>query len=433
MVGQKTVQIKPLAGRRSVLLFSAIRGIGVVVAVLAAFTGAPLWCWLSLPFLLITLWVSALILVNYWKNLYRLPRLEAPPSWPADKAWPAVALVVSARNEQLEIESAVRTFMASDYPNLTVVMVDDHSTDDTPAILDRLSGEFPTLCVIHNPPYQEGWGGKGNAISHTVHHVLGEDCKWVITTDADVKFAPGAVRAAVAHAEALGVDYFTCMPRYEPKLLSEELILITSSWDVPIAAAFYRPKGVFRGVGLGPFAMFTREIYVRSGGHAPFKARSPEDTNLAGVIRDAGGKMAVGWTSGLVRFRHYVGYEDVKRITITKARVYQYDSIFAAFSLFMQSLIVSVLPLPLGIAALALNPLSFPVAVYATLNLATYLTETARVLGQRSFIDIRGFIPWIHPLGGLMRMWFGVITVWQILTKKDFAWRGRAYWKRPAT
>src|SRR5687767_2230273 len=50
---------------------------------------------------------------------------------------PRVSLVAPARNEQRNIEQAVRTLMTLDYPDLQITLVNDRSTDSTGEILGR--------------------------------------------------------------------------------------------------------------------------------------------------------------------------------------------------------------------------------------------------------------------------------------------------------
>jgi peptidoglycan/xylan/chitin deacetylase (PgdA/CDA1 family) len=47
--------------------------------------------------------------------------------------WPAVSVVVPAYNEELGIAATVRSLVATGYPDLDIVVVDDGSTDRTPA------------------------------------------------------------------------------------------------------------------------------------------------------------------------------------------------------------------------------------------------------------------------------------------------------------
>jgi len=66
-----------------------------------------------------------------------------------DEIWPKVSIVVPACNEGDTIESALRSLLALDYPNLEFLLVNDRSNDRTREIIDQLSMEDDRINPIH--------------------------------------------------------------------------------------------------------------------------------------------------------------------------------------------------------------------------------------------------------------------------------------------
>lgn len=67
---------------------------------------------------------------------------------------PSVTVVFPMFNEEAYIRRAVaaaREVLEADLPDWEIVIVDDASTDATPAIADELSREDPRVRVVHNP------------------------------------------------------------------------------------------------------------------------------------------------------------------------------------------------------------------------------------------------------------------------------------------
>ena len=67
---------------------------------------------------------------------------------------PSLTLILPGYNEEASIEEAVRSalaLLAGLAPEHEIVIVDDGSTDGTPALADRLAAESPAVRVIHNP------------------------------------------------------------------------------------------------------------------------------------------------------------------------------------------------------------------------------------------------------------------------------------------
>lgn len=72
-------------------------------------------------------------------------------------AWLGVSILVAARNEAKNIETVIRDIFKQSYPPelFELIVIDDHSDDETFSIADSLKAEFPYLKVISNH-YGEG-------------------------------------------------------------------------------------------------------------------------------------------------------------------------------------------------------------------------------------------------------------------------------------
>ena len=130
-----------------------------------------------------------------------------------ERAWSRVSVIVPARDEAGTIEAAAATLMAQDYPNLQIVFVDDRSGDGTGAMMDRLAANDSRVTVVHVEELPEGWLGKVHALAAGW---AASDGEYVLLTDADVHFAPGALRAAVTAAADGGLDHLAACPAIWP-------------------------------------------------------------------------------------------------------------------------------------------------------------------------------------------------------------------------
>ena len=97
--------------------------------------------------------------------------------------YPAVTIIVPAHNEELVIERTVATLLALRYPEdrLTLLIVNDASTDGTAAILDRLHEKNPRVLVYHR---QKPEGGQGKAAALNAAALRVED-DYIAVYDAD--------------------------------------------------------------------------------------------------------------------------------------------------------------------------------------------------------------------------------------------------------
>jgi cellulose synthase/poly-beta-1,6-N-acetylglucosamine synthase-like glycosyltransferase/spore germination protein YaaH/peptidoglycan/xylan/chitin deacetylase (PgdA/CDA1 family) len=102
---------------------------------------------------------------------------------------PTVSVLIPAYNEEAVIVATVRSALASDYPKLEILVMDDGSTDRTN---ERVSTEFggdPRVRLITQPNR-----GKPAALNHGLSIATGEI---MVTIDADTCVNPEAVRKLV--------------------------------------------------------------------------------------------------------------------------------------------------------------------------------------------------------------------------------------------
>ena len=147
-------------------------------------------------------------LVTLLRVARRVPSLEGLREEPRG-LWPRVSVVMTARNEEAELEAAMQARLADDYPNLELVLVEDRSTDGTAEIAARLATSDARMKLLHITELPQGWLGKLNAMQHGYRATTGE---WLLFSDADVTVAPGVLRRVVAHCERHDIDHCVVLP-----------------------------------------------------------------------------------------------------------------------------------------------------------------------------------------------------------------------------
>ncbi len=237
-----------------------------------------------------------------WRSDRSLPDLEDQPPDPAP---PPLSVVMPCRDEARHVEASVRSLLAQDLPALEVVAVDDRSTDATGAILDRLAAADPRLSVIHVPALPAGWLGKNHALEAGGRRARGE---WLLFTDGDVLFRPGALRRALGYARAHGLGHLAAAPRFIAPGFLERAFVTGFGAFASLAFRVHRLRvpgsGAF--VGIGAFNLVRRADWERIGGHSRLRLEVVDDLKLGLVLRRSG--VAQGAVSGgalvAVRWQH---------------------------------------------------------------------------------------------------------------------------------
>jgi cellulose synthase/poly-beta-1,6-N-acetylglucosamine synthase-like glycosyltransferase/peptidoglycan/xylan/chitin deacetylase (PgdA/CDA1 family)/spore germination protein YaaH len=119
-------------------------------------------------------------------------RNQEPPG--ASDFKPAVTVIIPAYNEEKVIERTVRSVLASDYPTLRTIVVDDGSPDATAQVVrEKFWSEIRQgRVVLLTKPN----GGKASALNYGLEHT---DDEIYVGIDADTMIAPRAVSLLVAH------------------------------------------------------------------------------------------------------------------------------------------------------------------------------------------------------------------------------------------
>lgn len=105
----------------------------------------------------------------------------------------SVTVIIPARNESMSISACIEALLTQQYPRhlLDIVVVNDHSEDDTATIVQAYSTRFPQVRLLHLP-MQQGRAYKKAAVTHGIAHSTGDI---ILTTDADCTAGPQWVHA----------------------------------------------------------------------------------------------------------------------------------------------------------------------------------------------------------------------------------------------
>jgi len=104
---------------------------------------------------------------------------------------PLVSMIVPAYNEAKVIDKTIDTLLASTYPGIEIIVVDDGSKDNTYERLLELYGTNPRVRAFTKPN-----GGKAQALNYGIEQTQAEI---VIALDADTVILPDAAEKLVRH------------------------------------------------------------------------------------------------------------------------------------------------------------------------------------------------------------------------------------------
>ena len=146
-----------------------------------------------------------------------------------------VSIVIPARNEEKEIEVALKSVLAQGYNDFEVIVIDDRSTDQTAEILEGLAKRNRKLQVHHISTLPGGWLGKNHALQYGAKQARG---KLLLFADSDVVMQPSAIKRAVYYMQKNNLDHIVIGPQLKISGNILKIALLTFSVNFML---FFQP------------------------------------------------------------------------------------------------------------------------------------------------------------------------------------------------
>ena len=211
------------------------------------------------------------------------------------------------RNEASNIDGVLPDLLSqSQLAQCEVIVLNDHSTDDTAMKLARYS-----VRTLDGKNLPAGWLGKNFACHQLSDAATAE---FLVFIDADVRLTQTAVSSAIAEMTRLRWDFASPYPRQRAKSVLEILIqpLLQWSWfaTVPLRLAekFRTPS---MAVANGQFLIIRKSAYRAIGGHEAIKSDVIDDIAIARELLRAGFRGGVMDGSRIANCRMYENNRDL--------------------------------------------------------------------------------------------------------------------------
>ncbi len=249
-----------------------------------------LWAWSSWPNAGSLLWslVGVAQLLVALTLVFSVDRNLQKTQWPddehrySDKELPPVTIAIPARNETEDLQACLQSAIASTYPKLEIIVLDDCSqVKRTPEIIKNFAQDGVRFVLGDEP--SDTWLPKNQAYDRLAREASGE---YILFCGVDVRFEPESVRLAVSTMLARNKQMLCILPlrqisayartslvqamRYwwelvPPRRLFKRPPVISSSWIIKKSAL--QQAGGFRAVAraITPEAHFARELIASDG------------------------------------------------------------------------------------------------------------------------------------------------------------------------
>ncbi|WP_409721281.1 glycosyltransferase [Pseudorhodoplanes sp.] len=326
---------------------------------------------ISIAAISLAIWIFCVFLRGgYWRADVLGDDALPPPA-----AWPHIVAIVPARNEAESIADSLTSLLIQDYPGrFSVVLVDDNSEDATASIAQALpqrTGSSVPLTVLRGQPLAEGWTGKLWALQQGIAEAGKAAPDYLLLTDADIVYEPGALRNLAARAVSGRYVLTSLMVKLRCESLAERAF-------IPAFVYFFQMLYPFAWVNdprsrtaaaAGGCMLVKADALARAGGIAVIREALIDDCSLARVMK-ARGPIWLGLTRRVRSIRASDAFGDIHTMVSRSAFAQlRYSPVLLALTLVGMALTYWAPPLialfghgtarALALAAWALMAVSF--------------------------------------------------------------------------
>ncbi len=336
---------------------------------------------------------------------------------------PQISILIPARNEEGGIEAAIRSALATENAEVEVVVLDDHSEDNTPAIVSRVALLDSRVRLENAPELPSGWCGKQHAC-----HVLSQRARYeyLLFQDADVRLKKDCAPRLVAFMEASKAELVSGIPWQETGTWSEKMLIPLIHFMLLCFLPIKRMRlfsSPVLAAGCGQLFLAKKYSYEAMGGHTAIKQSMHDGITLPRAYRNNGMMTDLCDVTELAECRMYRGFGQVwfglaKNATEGMAKPF----LLTLFTIFL--LVGQVIPFGiLGFVCYFESSLGLRLGSVLSVCFAYRARFIAKVAFRQSL-----FGALMHPFGILMLIaiqWYALIR--QGIGKPS-GWKGRAYY-----
>lgn len=373
-------------------------------------------------FAICVVWVYMLFYLNYtMRSLPLLIKQVSPPQ--NDAELPFVSIIIPACNEADHLEASLLSRLQQDYPRFEVIVINDRSTDDTPAIIQRIAASDSRVKALDITALPEGWLGKVHALHQGVQHAKGD---WYLFTDADIHFQPQTLRAAVNFAKSQQIQHLTCIPEaemYKDFWLDVScmgfLLLFCNSARIP---DINHDKGE-GAIGLGAFNLVEAKVFNQTPGFEWLKMEPADDLGVGALLKQQGAKTRVADAQGLMHFAWYdnlsQAFKGLEKNTFGPGSQYSYLKQIGIVSFLYTLGLLPTLSLLLGLFSGDILLISFGALAWISNIIVAFS------LPKASNKEIPYYL--LLPIGILLIATIMANAAWQCYKNGGVYWRGTLY------
>lgn len=371
---------------------------------------------------------------GFWRLEPVLPRPGQSPTWPA------VDVIIPARDEADILPHALPTILGQDYAGpLRVFLVDDHSEDGTSAVARRLadaSGRGERLTLVGADARPRGWTGKLWALQQGMLASSADPAPLVLFTDADIAHEKHSLARLVTQSVQGDYDLVSLMARLQATGFWSRLLIPAFVYFFAMLYPFKKvgdPRSKVAGAA-GGCVLLRREALEHAGGLPAIAGALIDDCSLGRLIkrhgRPRGGRIWLGFTLEVVSMRPCRDLATVWRMVVRTAFVQLHHSWLLLLGTVLGMVLVFLIP-PFCLLAggwdLILHEVHGAGLISVLCGFAGWFLMARTFWPMTRWYDLSRSMVLFLPLAAGLYTAMTIDSAFRFLRGAGGAWKGRTY------
>ena len=321
-----------------------------------------------------------------------------------------VSILVPARNEAQNIAVLLSSVRDQNYENFELIVLDDHSDDDTYTICKSFAQKDLRFKVVHGENLPDGWLGKNFACCQLANAASG---KYLMFLDADETISQDLINNAAHRMKSSDLMLLSLFTDQVMLSFGEKLVVPLMHFLLlnllPLRLVRLSENPAFSAAS-GQFMLFEAENYHEYQWHTMVKNKVVEDIEIMKLVKGFKFRAETLLANGYIKCRMYRN--------LNQAIEGFSKNLLAGFNNSVLSLFVYIFLLMIG---------PFAIAYYLDIQLLVF--AFGLIILSRIMISLSsGQNPWINVLLHPVQMFFllvlSVLSIRKYLTKTT-TWKGR--------
>jgi hypothetical protein len=332
-----------------------------------------------------------------------------------------ISVLIPARNEEASIGPAIESILNAAHTRWELLILDDHSTDATAAIIQSYAQRDPRVRWIPSADLPIGWNGKQHACWQLAQRAQFDR---LLFLDADVRVSQDALDRCLAEQSLRNAPLISGFPQQETRTWSERILIPLMHYVLlgylPIDRMRASTDAGF-AAGCGQLFLAEKNAYFACGGHEAIRGSRHDGIQLPRAFRKSGLKTDLFDATDIAKCRMYTNVRQVCNGLLKNATEgIANPKLILPFTILLLG--GSVLPW-IGLLACLVQGASLASTIVfgVTCGLSLIPRMVACVRFQQSIVGAS-----LHPIG---IAWF-VALQWIALIRKQLGmtttWRGRS-------